>query len=229
MAGLGTSPGRRAMFKFGKKKDKAAEEATSTEVVPAEGAEGAEGEATPKKKKLPLLVILAAAGVVVLGGGGAAAFFLFMQPASADEHGEAPADHAPEKKGGDHGGGGGGHGGASGGEDGELGVIREGPDGVTFLTLPDIIVNIQTADGRPTFLKLTLTLEMEDPNLAYHLQSESPRLNDMLQTFLRELRPEDLAGSAGSFQLRQEILRRVNLVAAPEEVDAVLIEEMLIQ
>ena len=70
---------------------------------------------------------------------------------------------------------------------------------------------------------------MHDAELAHHLQTESPRLNDMLQTFLRELRPEDLAGSAGSFQLRQEILRRVNLVAAPEEVDAVLIEEMLIQ
>lgn len=210
------------MFSFGKKKDKAADEATSTDVVPAEGAEG---EATPKKKKLPLLVMIGAGAVLLLGGGGAAAF-MFMQPASAEEHGEAPADHAPEKKGGDHGGG---HGGGDAEADPTLGTIREGPDGVTFLTLPDIIVNIQAADGRPTFLKLTLTLEMEDPSLAHHLQAESPRMNDMLQTFLRELRPEDLAGSAGSYQLRQEILRRVNLVAAPEEVDAVLIEEMLIQ
>ena len=210
------------MFKFGKKKDKAAEEATSTDVVPAEGADGAEGEAAPKKKKLPLLVLLGAVGLLVVGGGGAGAYFMFMQPAAADEHGEAPADHAPEKKGG-------GHGGGEGEADPTLGTIREGPDGVTFLTLPDIIVNIQAADGRPTFLKLTLTLEMEDAALAHHLQAESPRMNDMLQTFLRELRPEDLAGSAGSYQLRQEILRRVNLVAAPEEVDAVLIEEMLIQ
>lgn len=213
------------MFKFGKKKDKAAEEATSTDVVPAEGAEGAEGEAAPKKKKLPLFVLLGAVGLLVVGGGGAGAYFMFMQPAAAGEHGEAPADHAPEKKKG-----GGGHGGGAEGEaDPTLGTIREGPDGVTFLTLPDIIVNIQAADGRPTFLKLTLTLEMEDAELAHHLQAESPRMNDMLQTFLRELRPEDLAGSAGSYQLRQEILRRVNLVAAPEEVDAVLIEEMLIQ
>ena len=33
----------------------------------------------------------------------------------------------------------------------------------------------------------------------------------------------------GNFQLRAEILRRVNLVAAPGKVDAVLIEEMLVQ
>ena len=170
------------MFKFGKKKDKAAEAAEAeTPTV-----EGAEGEAAPKKKKLPLFVMIGAAAVLVLGGGG-------------------------------------------GEEDAALGTVREGPDGVTFLTLPDMIVNIQSADGRPTFLKLTLTLEMSDPHLAETLQAESPRVNDMLQTFLRELRPEDLAGSAGSYQLRQEILRRVNLVAAPEQVDAVLIEEMLIQ
>ena len=61
------------------------------------------------------------------------------------------------------------------------------------------------------------------------LQAEMPRLQDMFQGFLRELRPEDLAGSAGNFQLRAEILRRVNLVAAPGKVDAVLIEEMLVR
>ena len=55
-----------------------------------------------------------------------------------------------------------------------------------------------------------------------------PRLQDMFQTFLRELRPEDLQGSQGSYQLRAEIQRRVNLVIAPAKVNAVLIEEMLI-
>ena len=50
----------------------------------------------------------------------------------------------------------------------------------------------------------------------------------MFQTFLRELRPEDLAGSAGSYELRMELLRRTNLVIAPAKVNAVLIEEMLI-
>ena len=50
----------------------------------------------------------------------------------------------------------------------------------------------------------------------------------MFQGFLRELRPEDLSGSAGSYQLRMEILRRVNLVIAPAKINAVLIQEMLI-
>src|SRR5690606_40473999 len=122
----------------------------------------------------------------------------------------------------------GGHAAAGGEANPALGVLSHGPVDVVFYTLPDITVNIQGAQGRPTYLKLKLTLEMKDAALAEHLQAELPRMQDMFQGFLRELRPEDLAGSAGSFQLRAEILRRVNLIAAPGKVDAVLIEEMLV-
>lgn len=222
------------MLKFGKKKDKkgggdadlpAVSDAPSTE---GEGGEGA--DAAPKKKKIPLLFIAIPAAVLVLGGSGAAAFVMLQPKPAAAEGGDAAAKaddgHGETKKkegGGDHGG----------GEDGEvdpsMGVIAEGPDGITFFTLPDMLVNIQGPEGRPTYLKLKLTLETKDAHVAEQLQSEMPRLQDMFQSFLRELRPEDLAGSAGSFQLRAEILRRVNLVAAPGKVDAVLIEEMLVQ
>ena len=97
-----------------------------------------------------------------------------------------------------------------------------------FYTLPDVVVNMQTADGRPTFLKLKLTFELPDEHVAETIGPNMPRLQDMFQTFLRELRPEDLSGSQGSFRLRQELQRRVNLVIAPAKVNAVLIEEMLI-
>lgn len=206
------------MFKLGKKKGAAAGDAANLPAV-AEG-EGVEGDAAPKKKKPPLLLIIIPAALVVLGGGGAAAFFM-MKPKSAEAHGEAPA--APAE---------GGHGKSDkkGGEsDPALGKVAAGPDGVTFYTLPDMVMNIQSADGRPTFLKLKLTLEMKDARVATRLQSEMPRLQDMFTSFMRELRPEDLSGSAGTYQLRAEILRRVNLIAAPGKVDAVLIEEMLVQ
>lgn len=206
------------MFKFGKKKGAAAGDDAALPAV-TDGADG-ETEGAPAKKKLPLLFIIIPAALVVLGGGGGAAFFLMQPKAEAADAGHA----APEKKKG-----GGGHGAAADGEaDPALGVISDGPDGVVFYTLPDMTVNIQAPDGRPMYLKLKLTLEMKDADLAHHLQSEMPRMQDMFQGFLRELRPDDLAGSAGSFQLRAEILRRVNLIAAPGKVDAVLIEEMLV-
>ena len=218
------------MFKLGKKKgDKAPkDESTDVAVAPAPEVEGEEG--APKKNKFPLLFIIIPAALLVLGGGGGAAFLLLKpKPAEAD----ADAAHGAEKKGGDHGKGekkASGHGAAPDGDaDPSLGKITEGPDGVTFYTLPDMVVNIQSADGRPTFLKLKLTLEMHDAELASTLQGQAPRMQDMFQGFLRELRPEDMAGSAGTYQLKVEILRRVNLVAAPGKVDAVLIEEMLVQ
>ena len=215
------------MFKFGKKKDTAPADG-ATDLAVAHGAV-VDGDAPPAKKKLPLLFIIAPVALLVLGGGGAAAFVM-MQPKPAAAEGDAHA--APEAKGGGHGEKKKDDGHGKGGEaaaDPTLGKISEGPDGVTFFTLPDMLVNIQSPDGRPTFLKLSLTLEMKDADLAYALQGQMPRMQDMFQGFLRELRPEDLSGSAGTYQLRTEILRRVNLIAAPAKVDAVLIEEMLVQ
>lgn len=211
------------MLKLGKKKGG---DAQPPAVAGAEGA--AEGEA-PAKKKLPLLFIIIPVAVLVLGGGGAAAFFMMQpKPAAAEgEHGEEKKKDdghgkKDDKKGGGHG--------EKGGDEAaaNVGTISEGADGVTFYSLPDLTANIQSPDGRPTYLKLKLTLEMHDAEAATILQENYPRVRDMFQTFLPELRTEDLSGSAGTYQLRTEILRRVNLIAAPGKVDAVLIEEMLV-
>jgi flagellar FliL protein len=185
--------------------------ADKTEAADVEGEEGE--EAAPAKKKLPLMIIIIAAvvAVVVLGGGGTAAFLLLGHKAAA--HG--PKIPKKEAKSGD--------------KDDKTGAqVADGPDGVVFYTPPDIVVNMQTDDGKPTFLKLKLTFELPDHPTADLLDADMPRLQDMFQTFLRELRPEDLSGSQGSYQLRMELLRRVNLVIAPSKINAVLIEEMLI-
>jgi flagellar FliL protein len=214
------------MFKFGKKKKAAEAPADAPETEAPAAAEGAgEGdeltiEAAPKKKPpLKILIAGAAAAVLVLGGGGGAAFFLMAPKDAHKASGHKPAKK--KKSGGDHGKG-------DKPADKNAAVIADGPNGVIFYTLPDIVVNMQTADGRPTFLKLKLTLELADGSVVDALEPARPRMKDMFQTFLRELRPEDLAGSQGSYQLRMEILRRVNLVVAPAKVNAVLIEEMLI-
>lgn len=182
----------------------------------ADAAEGADGEGVEAKKKLPvkLIIIAGVAALVVLGGGGTAAVLLMGHKTPA-AHGAPPKKEA-KKKSGDK-------------KDDKNGAqIADGPDGVVFYTPPDIVVNMQTADGRATFLKLKLTLELPDSSVADTLDANMPRLQDMFQTFLRELRPEDLSGSQGSYQLRMEILRRVNLVIAPAKINTVLIEEMLI-
>jgi flagellar FliL protein len=184
-----------------------------------EVSEGEEGEGGKPKKKLSMkmMLIAGAAALVVVGGGGAAGF-IFLKP-KPEAVGKAGAKKHAAKKGKEE----------KGKKDEKVaGQVREGPDGILFYTMPDVVVNMQTADGRPTFLKLKLTLELPDQETVDNLEPNMPRLQDMFQTFLRELRPEDLSGSQGSYQLRMEILRRVNLVISPSKANAVLIEEMLI-
>lgn len=189
------------------------------EAPEGEAAEGEEGEGSKPKKKLSMkmMLIAGAAALVVVGGGGAAAF-IFLKPKPEAAAGKEVKKKPEKDKG---------HGKGK-GDDKAASAVREGPDGVLFYALPDVVVNMQSADGRPTFLKLKLTLEMPNEHAVEALEPNMPRLQDMFQTFLRELRPEDLSGSQGSYQLRMEVLRRVNLVIAPSKANAVLIEEMLI-
>ena len=184
---------------------------------PPEAEPAAEGEGAPvvAKKKLPLkLVIAAGAGALVILGGGGVAAVLMMGGGKAQAHKAAHKTPAA-KKDGDK-------------KDGPN-PISQGPDGTVFYTMPDMVVNIQSADGRPTYLKLKLAFQMADEDSAEAIAPNQLRLNDTFQSFLRELRPDDLAGSEGSYELRQEIQRRVNLVIAPSKVNAVLVQEMLVQ
>lgn len=202
------------------KKEKPKKEAPA--VDGAETPEGVEGEAASGKKKLPLklMIIAGVALVVVLGGGGTTAFMLLKPKAAAAAPGAEKAKEKKPKKKEDKGG-------EKGGEAKTAGVVKAGPDGVVFYTMPDLMANMQTADGRPTFLKLKVTFELPDDQGVEVLESNMPRLQDMFQTFMRELRHEDVAGSQGNYTLRMEIQRRVNLVIAPSKVNAVLLEEML--
>jgi len=74
---------------------------------------------------------------------------------------------------------------------------------------------------------ITLTITPIPPNVA--IRPTLPRVTDIFQTYLRELRPSDLNGSAGLFRLKEELTRRVNLAVAPNQVNAVLFKEVVVQ
>jgi flagellar FliL protein len=219
------------------KKDKAKKpEEPEAEQPAAEGEEGA----PPAKKKLAgktLVLFIILPAVLVLGGGGAAAMMLLGgPPAEAGAHGDAHAEKKPEKKPAkkdDHGAAGGGdHGAAAASVEGDdVGRLLDCEEGnPCFYAMPDLIVNLAAVDGqREQSLKLDLMLESSDPANFDAVPQSMPRLKDQLNSFLRELRVEDLNGSGGTYRLRRELLKRFNIVMAPAKVDAVLIEGMLIQ
>jgi flagellar protein FliL len=99
---------------------------------------------------------------------------------------------------------------------------------VVFYDLPEMTVNLAT-EGRTTYLKVRIALEVENRAMIDQIQPFLPRILDAFQIYLRELRPADLEGSAGLFRLKEELLRRINLSVYPARVEGVLFKEILVQ
>lgn len=192
-----------------KDKDKGA---AKGEVEAKEG----EGEAKPAgrfafltkflTRKMLMFVVAPAVGVIVLGV--VAYLFLFSggdeQVATEGAHGDAAAKHGE--------------------------ASAENVPHPVFLDIPDILVNVAAGD-KPAFLKLSVSLELEGEGEEAKAAIEPvvPRVVDQMQTYLRELRVEDLSGSAAMFRLKEELLRRVNLAVEPVKVKDVLFREMIVQ
>lgn len=99
----------------------------------------------------------------------------------------------------------------------------------TFFEVPDLIVNLNTSGRKSAFLKIKISLEIADSADTDVINQMLPRIVDNFQVYLRELRIEDLQGSAGMYRLREELLRRVNIAVRPARVKDVLFKEMLVQ
>ena len=175
----------------------------------AEAEEKPEGEVPaegPKKgfvKKLlgnrKLLIIAAAGLVLVLGGIGAGLWFFVFSGSSEQQ---VASNEAP---------------------------VPVTPPEIAYYDVPDIIVNIQSADGSPAYLKLSTSLELNNAEEKAGMTALMPRIVDQFQGYLRELRIDDLKGSAGVLRLKEELLRRINVAAAPYRVRDVLLKEMIVQ
>ncbi|MEI8397325.1 MAG: flagellar basal body-associated FliL family protein [Rhodospirillaceae bacterium] len=98
-----------------------------------------------------------------------------------------------------------------------------------FFEVPDMLINLNTTGRRPTFLKISISLQISREADREELNRIMPRIIDNFQVYLRELRLEDMRGSAGMYRLREELLTRVVAAAQPVRVKDVLFKEMLIQ
>jgi flagellar protein FliL len=164
-------------------------------------APAAEGEegAAEAPKSKKKLIVIAAA-VLLLGGGGGF-FFMKSRAAHADAHGE----HAGEKV--------------------------DPKAQAVFLDMRDMLVNLSPDPGatKANVLKLRVALELKDAKVEATVKPLMPRVEDAFQTYLREIRASDLAGSTGLYRLREELLRRVNIALHPAKAEAVLFKDVIVQ
>jgi len=169
------------------------------------------GEAKPKAGKKKLLIIAGAGAAVLLLGGGGAAYMLMSGGSEAQEsadHGGAHKSHA--KAAAKHGGG-----------EGE-----EGKD--AFVDVPPMIVNLRSPDGTARFLKVHIAI-VPGEMTGDEIKTQLPVLLDAYQPFLRELRPEDLAGSAAVFRVKEELLVRATNALGEDSIKDILIQDLVQQ
>lgn len=97
-----------------------------------------------------------------------------------------------------------------------------------FVDVPPITVNIRSTDGAARLIKLHVLLVPTSAVASEKVKSRLPLVIDAFQPFLRELRPEDLAGSAAVFLVKEELLLRANGVVGGTVKD-VLIQDLIEQ
>jgi flagellar FliL protein len=165
--------------------------------------EGVEIEVKPRGglngKKLILFIVLP---LLLLGGGGGAAYFLGLLDPLLGVEEEAHEAAEPEH-------------------------VEAGPS--VYYELPEMLINLNSTGKKANFLKITVSLELDSPEAVHEVETVLPRIIDSFQVYLRELRIDDLRGSAGLYRLREELLLRVNAAVDPVKVKDVLFKEMLVQ
>jgi len=116
------------------------------------------------------------------------------------------------------------------GEPEAAGETVEGEKGPSvFYELPALTVNLNTAGRKARFIKIQVSLELELEEDKPKVEAVIARVMDNFNVYLRELRIEDLDGSAGMYRLREELLTRIRAAVAPVKVRDILFKEMLIQ
>jgi len=192
-----------------------AEEEDDADAVGDEG-DGDGGEASGGGGKKKIIIIIALAFLVVVGGVAGAYFMGLLDPVI--EMIVGPEDAAEGEEGGEEG---------EECEEGEEGDCASGR--AVFYDLQELLVNLNTGGRKSSFLKIRISLELASARDKAKMDTIMPRVIDNFQTYLRELRLDDLKGSAGMYRLREELLVRVNAAAAPAKIKDVLFKEMLVQ
>lgn len=159
-------------------------------------------ENASKKGKSKMLVVIGAVVALLAIGGGAMMFMGGGKAKSEEEHAEEVSE--PTKG----------------------GKVAAKP---VYYELPEFLVNLSGSGNRVSFLKMSVTLELRDQAAVPLVEANKPRIIDTFNTYLREMRPTDLNGSAGIYRLRDELMTRINKTVEEGLVKDILFSEIIVQ
>ncbi len=167
----------------------------------AEAIEGGQ----PKKKGSPLKWIILLLLLLLLGGGGYFAYTHFIankEEPPAQEQAQAEQQNAPG--------------------------APVSPEDAQIVSLTPFLVNLADPLGR-RYLKLTVDVELINPDAAEQLKQSEAKVRDALILLLSSKTFSELASLESKILLKQEIVERLNLVLGGSKVSQVYFTEMVIQ
>lgn len=97
-----------------------------------------------------------------------------------------------------------------------------------LVDVPPMTVNLRSPDGTTRMLRVRIML-VPGEGRKEEVTGRLPLVIDRFQPFLRELRPEDISGSAATFRLKEEMLVSANAVLGAGAVRDVLIQDLVQQ
>lgn len=98
-----------------------------------------------------------------------------------------------------------------------------------FVDLPEMVVNLDAGPRREVFAKVQCRVEADSAADGALVTPAIPRIIDMLQTYLRAMRPEELKSGAGLYRLKEAFLARATIVVPAARLDDILFQELIIQ
>lgn len=160
-------------------------------------------ESPPKKAKSKLLLILVIGVLLValLGVGGFIVYKQVMGGGGDDADKKTKTESAAKK------------------EASKLGVVTG---------LDPFIVNLSGEAGK-RYIKVTMQLELSSKEGIEEVQQRMPQIKDSVITVLSSKTTEDLLTVDGKFQLKEQILTRVNILLQTGVVKNVYFVEFVIQ
>ena len=156
-------------------------------------------EESPKKSPLKLIIIIVT--LMVLGGGGFFAWSKFSK-GDVETEGEAGRDAVE--------------------------AVEEVEKPTGFLKLDPFIVNL-SEDVGTTYLKLTVVLEMDNAESVSGAEVVMPKMRDAIIVLLSSKKFDEIGTVDGKFQLREEIVARINHILSGNKVKTAYFTDFIIQ
>lgn len=97
---------------------------------------------------------------------------------------------------------------------------------VAFIPIDQIIIQLRGTEPR-RHLKFRVQLEV-DPAHKLEVQQVTPRISDVLNTYLRAVDLQDFEDGAGLPKLRAQLLRRIQIVTGNDRVRDLLVMEFVV-